>query len=227
MQEKPIANPNSSFGRCPHCDIYTQWDWKHIEEYGQYSGFDDLGNHKYEYYFYASECCNCHKHISYYKKALIYPKINLLIKPNIILDDYPKSKKLFMEALEVSPISPRAGLTLSRMCLEALVNDILKKHNEKPDKDFNKNIDKLFELDIITKKIKKLLSSARIIGNKSNHNFNIIDTENEPIVDDCITVLEAIDYILENIRISQEKEEKLNMLEKKVKGENTNNIKTE
>lgn len=158
---------------------------------------------------------------------MIYPKNYLLITPNIILDDYLKSKKLFMEAVEVSPISPRAGLTLSRMCLEALTNEILEKHNEKPNKDFNKNIDKLFELDIITIKIKNLLSSTRIIGNKTTHNFNIIDTENDPTVDDCITVLEVIDYILENIRIAQEKEEKLNMLEKKVKGENVDNIKIE
>lgn len=132
-----------------------------------------------------------------------------------------------MEAVEVSPISPRAGLTLSRMCLEALTNEILEKHNEKTNKDFNKNIDRLFELDIITIKIKNLLSSTRIIGNKTTHNFNIIDTENDPTVDDCITVLEVIDYILENIRIAQEKEEKLNMLEKKVKGENIDNIKIE
>ncbi|KLI52003.1 DUF4145 domain-containing protein [Brachyspira hyodysenteriae] len=227
MQEKPIANPRFSSGICPHCGIYTQWDWKYIKEYGQYSSYDRLGNHQYEYYFYASECRNCYKHISYYKNELIYPKIDLLIKPNIILDDYPKSKKLFMESVKVSPISPRAGLTLSRMCLEALTNEILEKHNEKPNKDFNKNIDKLFELDIITIKIKKLLSSTRIIGNKTTHNFNIIDTENEPTVDDCITVLEVIDYILENIRIAQEKEEKLNMLEKKVKGENVDNIKIE
>ena len=113
------------------------------------------------------------------------------------------------------------------MCLESLTNEILEKHNEKPNKDFNKNIDKLFELDIISIKIKNLLSSTRIIGNKTTHNFNIIDTENDPTVDDCITVLEVIDYILENMRIAQEKEEKLNMLEKKVKGENTDNIKTE
>ncbi|WP_367182142.1 DUF4145 domain-containing protein [Brachyspira sp.] len=80
------------------------------------------------------------------------------------------------------------------------------------EKDFNKNIDKLLELDIITVKIQKLLSSAGVIGNKSAHNFNITDTENEANADDCIAVLEVINYVLENIRIPQEKEEKLNTL---------------
>lgn len=102
------------------------------------------------YHGYISPCCICNEYIIYYKNKIIYPKIDLLIKPNIIFDNYPKSKKLFLEAIEVSLISPRAGLTLSRMCLESIVNDILEKHNEKPNKDFNKNIDKLFELDIIT-----------------------------------------------------------------------------
>lgn len=227
MQEKTIANPSSNFGICPHCGIYAEWDWKYIEEFNKYLYSDQFGRPKYQYYFYASKCISCNKYVAYYKEELIYPKIDLLIKPNIILDDYPKSKKLFLEAVEVAPISPRSGLTLSRMCLEALVNEILEINSQKVDQVFKNNIDKLLELEIITPRIYKELNTTRVIGNKATHNFNIIDTENDPTVDDCITVLEAIDYILENIRIVQDKEEKLNMLEKKVKGENVDNIKIE
>ena len=71
--------------------------------------------------------------------------------------------------------------------------------------------------------MKTLLTSARIIGNKSTHNFNIIDTDNEPNLEDAIAVLETIDYILENMRIAKDKEEKLSKLEKKIKGEPVNN----
>ena len=71
--------------------------------------------------------------------------------------------------------------------------------------------------------MKTLLTSARIIGNKSTHNFNIIDTDNEPDLKDAIAVLETIDYILENMRIAKDKEEKLSNLEKKIKGEPVNN----
>lgn len=38
MQEKPIANPNSISGTCPHCDIYIQWSWKPFAEYNSYMG---------------------------------------------------------------------------------------------------------------------------------------------------------------------------------------------
>lgn len=219
MEEKLIANPNSSSGICPHCGIYVKWNW---EKFAQYNVSYDL----YDRYFgQISRCYNCYEYVIYYKDKMLYPKIDLLIKPNIIFDSYPKSKKLFMEAVEVTPISPRAGLTLSRMCLESLVNDILEKYNEKPNKDFNKNIDRLFNLEIITKKIKDLLSSARIIGNKSTHNFNIIDTENDPIVDDCILVLEFINRVLEHIRTTLEESKELSILEKKVRGESIDNIK--
>ncbi|MBW5396389.1 DUF4145 domain-containing protein [Brachyspira pilosicoli] len=221
MQEKPIANPNSISGICPHCGIYIQWNW---EAFAEYSNGIDMYAH---YYGYIARCNDCYEYVIYYKGRMLYPKNILLINPNSIFNDYPKSKKLFIEAVEVSPISPRAGLTLSRMCLEALVNDILEKHNEKPNKDFNKNIDKLFELDIITSKIKELLSSVRIIGNKSTHNFNIIDTENEPMVDDCITILEFINRVLEHIRTTSEESEELSILERKLKGEKIDNIEDE
>lgn len=205
-----LANPNFRDGQCPNCGVYNTWGWNNFVR--EFNSFGCL-----------SYCQVCQEYIIYYNEELIYPKTNLLIKPNALFDNYQKSKKLFLEAVEVAPISPRAGLTLSRMCLEALTNEILEENKEKVDKDFKNNIDKLHELDIINSKLKTLLTSARIIGNKSTHNFNIIDTDNEPNLEDSIAVLETIDYILENMRIAKDKEEKLSKLEKKIKGEPVNN----
>ena len=205
-----LANPNFRDGKCPHCSIYRQWQWNNFINNFNVSG-------------YSTYCNVCQNYIIYFNEKIIYPKTNLLIKPNILFDNYQKSKKLFLEAVEVAPISPRAGLTLSRMCLEALTNEILEENKEKVDKDFKNNIDKLHELDIINSKLKTFLTSTRIIGNKSTHNFNIIDTDNEPDLKDAIVVLETIDYILENMRIAKDKEEKLSNLEKKIKGEPVNN----
>lgn len=208
---KNLATPNKDDGICPHCSIYKEWYWRLIKEN------DVISNVVIGHYTF---CNNCKQYIIYYGKKLLYPQNNLLIKPNELFSKYPKSKKLFLEAVEVSPISPRAGLTLARMCLESLTNEILQEHNEEIDDNFHKNIEKLYELDIISTRLKKLLSSARIIGNKSTHNFNIIDTENEPNLEDAESVLEAIDYILDNMRISSEKEIKLLQLEEKVKKKN-------
>lgn len=205
-----LANPNFRDGKCPNCGVYKTWGWNNFLV--EFNGSGCL-----------SYCQVCQEYIIYYNEELIYPKTNLLIKPNALFDNYQKSKKLFLEAVEVAPISSRAGLTLSRMYLEALTNEILEENKEKVDKDFKNNIDKLHELDIINSKLKTLLTSARIIGNKSTHNFNIIDTENEPNLEDAIAVLETIDYILENMRIAKDKEEKLYNLEKKIKGEPVNN----
>lgn len=201
-----LANPYIEDGKCPNCGVYKTWEWNNFVR--EFNGFG-----------YLTYCNVCQNYIIYFNEEIIYPKTNLLIKPNILFDNYQKSKKLFLEAVEVAPISPRAGLTLSRMCLEALTNEILEENKEKVDKDFKNNIDKLHKLDIINSKLKTLLTSARIIGNKSTHNFNIIDTDNEPDLEDTITVLEAINYILENVRI----EERLSNLEKKIKGEPVNN----
>lgn len=205
-----LVNPYEQDGKCPNCGVYKTWEWNNFVR-----EFNSFG--------YLSYCNVCQNYIIYYNEKLIYPKTNLLIKPNVLFDKYQKSKKLFLESVEVAPISPRAGLTLSRMCLEALTNEILEENNEKIDKDFKNNIDKLYNLDIINSKLKTLLTSARIIGNKSTHNFNIIDTDNEPDLEDAIVVLETIDYILENMRIAKDKELKLSNLEKKIKGEITNN----
>lgn len=205
-----LVNPYEQDGKCPNCGVYKTWEWNNFVR-----EFNSFG--------YLSYCNVCQNYIIYYNEKLIYPKTNLLIKPNVLFDKYQKSKKLFLESVEVAPISPRAGLTLSRMCLEALTNEILEENNEKIDKDFKNNIDKLYNLDIINSKLKTLLTSARIIGNKSTHNFNIIDTDNEPNLEDAIVVLETIDYILENMRIAEDKELKLSNLEKKIKGEITNN----
>ena len=203
---KNIANPNSEDGKCPNCGVYKTWEWNNFLI--EFNSFGCL-----------SYCNVCQEYIIYYNEELIYPKTDLLIKPNVLFDNYQKSKKLFLEAVKVAPISPRAGLTLSRMCLEALTNEILEENNEKIDKDFNNNINKLYDLDIINSKLKNILTSARIIGNKSTHNFNIIDTNNEPNLKDAIAVLETINYILENVKI----EERLSNLEKKLKGESVNN----
>lgn len=210
---KSLATPNKDDGICPHCSIYREWYWRLIKE-NDVIGSVVISNAVIGHYTF---CNNCKQYIIYYGKKLLYPQNNLLIKPNELFSKYPKSKKLFLEAVEVSPISPRAGLTLARMCLESLTNEILQEHNEKIDDNFHKNIEKLYELDIINTRLKKLLSSARIIGNKSTHNFNIIDTENEPNLEDAESVLETIDYILDNMRISSEKETKLLQLEEKVK----------
>ena len=205
---KGLVAPHSNDGKCPHCDIYRQWSWNYFAKTYE----EPLG--------YVTYCNNCNNHTIYYNGKLIYPKNTLLIKPNVLFNEYPKAKKLFLEAVEVSPLSPRAGLTLARMCLEALTNEILEKKGETIDENFHNNIEELHKLDIISLKLKTLLSSTRIIGNKSTHNFNIIDTENEPNVEDAIMVLETIDHILENMRISIEKEEKLSQLEEKVKAKN-------
>ena len=139
-----LANPYIEDGKCPNCGVYNTWDWNNFVR--EFHGFG-----------YLTYCNVCQNYIIYFNEEIIYPKTNLLIKPNILFDNYQKSKKLFLEAVEVAPISPRAGLTLSRMCLEALTNEILEKHNEKIDKDFKNNIDKLHELDIINSKLKTLL----------------------------------------------------------------------
>lgn len=206
---KGLAEPNVKDGKCPHCDIYREWRWDYFAvDIGQPLGC-------------VTYCNQCKNRTIYYNGELIYPKNTLLMKPNILFDKYKKSKKLFLEAVEVSPISPRAGLTLARMCLESLTNEILQEYNEKIDEQhFNKNIEKLYELDIISAKLKTLLSSARIIGNKSTHNFNIIDTDNEPNLEDAEKVLKVINYILENIRIATENEKDLLELEKRIKEKN-------
>ena len=199
--EKQNLTCNASYGECPVCGVNKQWDW-----YG--SNYPNIQH---------TNCGHCDSRIIFYDDKLIYPKANPYIKPNELLNNYPKSEKLFSESIGVSEASPRAGLALSRMCLESLVGDILKEAGDTLADTFSKNVEKLLTHDIITNKIKKILDDVRVIGNKSIHNFNIIETDNEPTLNDCMLVWKAISHILDSLKLSKELEVDLNELSEKVK----------
>lgn len=190
MGEK-ILSCNDDYASCPCCSINQAWEWEGYDHYNGCRG-------------YYTRCKFCKQIHIFYENKLVYPHITTHIKPHILFTQYPKSQILFNESLAVASNSPRAGLTLSRMCLECLVREILVGLEETPKEKFLSNIEKLLELEIINNKIKKLLDDTRVIGNKSIHNFNLIDSENEVTLDDCMVIWKATNYILESLKMAQD-----------------------
>ena len=208
MIEEKILSCDDEYAKCPICGMNLSWKWYYYGE-GTYENNKFLGL--------FTKCNNCNQIFIALSEKIIYPRITSHIKPHELFAQYTKSSKLFNESLAVASDSPRAGLTLSRMCLECLVHEILIERNEKPSDNFSVNIKKLLELEIITNKIKNLLDDTRVIGNKSTHNFNLIDSENEVVLDDCMVVWKAINHILESLSSVQKLDADITNLKDKVK----------
>lgn len=206
--EEKILTKAAAYGKCITCGVNQGWFWHRFIDYYN-RNMNDIVT--------GAFCGHCQEAHIFYGDDLVYPRISKHVSTHELLNSYPKAKKLFEESLAVASDSPRAGLALSRMCLECLTHEILIQANIEPDVNFSANIEKLRELEIITQKIKSLLDDTRVIGNKSAHNFNVIDTENEIILDDCIIVWKAINHIFDSLKISQELDKELSDLKDKVK----------
>lgn len=207
MIEEKILSCDDEYAKCPICGVNHSWNWR-----GYGVGFYQVG----EIVGLFTACKHCNQIFITLEEEIVYPRITSHIKPHELFKQYPKSEKLFNESLAVASDSPRAGLTLSRMCLECLVHEILIERNETPNNNFSLNIKRLLELEIITNKVKKLLDDTRVIGNKSTHNFNLIDSENEVVIDDCMVVWKAINHILESLSSAQKLDADISDLRNKV-----------
>ncbi len=137
--KQEIINVHTNHAICPSCGCFTWWDWYFVTESDPYDGKIDpfggyyINNNKNKgFRIAATQCSSCKQICVFHDGKMIYPKANVHIKPHELFNDYPKSKKLFEESLAVASASPRAALTLSRMCLESLVNEILEQLNETP-----------------------------------------------------------------------------------------------
>ena len=225
MSEVTILKPLDEYAICPSCGVSLEWsNWRRfVGQYNMdnYTYINSLSFQKTNYplldFVVFVICKQCKIQHIFYGEKLIYPRVSTHTKPHILLDNYPKSKILFNESLAVANDSPRAGLTLSRMCLESLVNDIFSQRGESINPtQFNVNIKKLVELDIINSRIERMLDNTRVIGNKSTHNFNLIESEDINI-EDCELVWKAINHIMDSIKHAQDLDEDLNLLVTKVK----------
>ncbi len=225
MKEEPkIINIFTNHGVCPSCGCFIWWKWHFIkvntyegiitDPFGCFEITNNDGTTLTAHRVSATQCSQCKQICIFHDGEMIYPRITTHVKPHELFIKYSKSQKLFNESLAVASDSPRAALTLSRMCLESLVNEILTGLGEKPSENFKLNIDKLEELEIITAKTKKLLDNARIVGNKSTHNFNLIDTENDVTIDDCIIVWNVCNRILESLKFHDGDENLINLVNK-------------
>lgn len=212
MLEEKILTLHEEYAKCANCGVNRWWGWGQIKEIMHKDKNDMI-----RFSVWATQCGHCGQVHIFHQGDLVYPRMSAHVKTHELLNNYPKAKKLFEESLAVASDSPRAGLALSRMCLECLIHEILDQADIKPEPNFSHNVEKLLKLEIINLRIKVLLDDTRVIGNKSLHNFNVIDTENEITFEDCIIVWKAINHILDSLKLLQELDKDLSDLKDKVK----------
>lgn len=211
-ESENILSRKIAYAKCPLCGVNHSWDWLSWDGASRlYCIINKEGSEKIVF----TQCLHCEQDFIFYKNEMIYPMVSIDITENIYLKNYPKSQTLFKESCLVGRLSPRAAMTLSRMCLDNLVSEILQKENL-PTSQFNANIETLHKNELISTKIKDRFNDIRIIGNKSTHNVNIIDTDNDVTIEDCIFIWKTINTILEFIRVNHQTDEELPNLRNKV-----------
>ena len=225
--------------RCANCNTVQNWEWEHPKTEDEIYREQEAELYQDQDFDYELElnysmglirekptewnittCANCKKQWVFNYNQLINPLIENSIEVDKIdfIIQYPRVEKLWDESVACAKFSPRAGLTLSRMCVECLAKDILIEVEVEQKENFLANIKKMTELHIIDDKIEEFINKVRVVGNKSTHNFTLIDTEKEVTLDDCRLVWQAINYILGYLKRSATMSSDLSELEDKLKG---------
>ena len=162
----PPAFELTSFN-CPHdkCGVFAKQFWTYADTRDMEMSKGGLKPVSYgsilDYAF--SKCDHCNKFSVWdlKKKTLIHPRISR----NFDTTDVPEPLVLdYNEACLVIYDSPKASATLSRRCLQAILNE-----NGFSDRDLSKGISKAIESNKLTQQLAEDLDYVRIIGNFAAH----------------------------------------------------------
>ena len=151
----------------------------------------------------TSQCMHCQKLSIWYEEKMLYPK--MLETPEATKDMPDKIKKIYDEAREVEPVSPRAAAVLLRIALEELLNSLEPKPKGNSP---HEKIIYLLNKNVLSKKILSALDSLRIVGSSSAHsNVQIwnIDLTGKDNRDITYKLFKLINYIVTRT-ISDDKE---------------------
>ena len=147
---------------CPHCNVYAKQEWFELS----YSA---------DYYVSTHELCIC-SHCDQNSiwntssKTIVDPSITTNIPPH---EDMPEEiKSLYMEALSVIDLSPKASSALLRLALQNLM-PLIGANTGK----INEDIAKLVR-EGLPEEIQQALDYCRVIGNNAVHpnELNLDDT---------------------------------------------------
>lgn len=208
---------------CPNCGIYSHQEWTEIIPGGIKSQLSTglrrkspaavsvthVNDHLINNEGVISKCYQCYKPAYWVKGVLVYPRTSQVPPPN---PDMPENvMEIYLEAREISPLSPRASAALLRLALEILLPQV----GAKQDK-----IDKMIGQLVgegIPKEVEKALDGVRVIGNEAVHP-GTIDVEDNP--DIAFALFKLLNFIVDRM-ITQKKdiEEIYNLIpENKLKG---------
>jgi hypothetical protein len=149
---------------CPYfnCQTKTHQDWfqlSYLKDSGEGTGSNVV--HPLTF-LYVSQCYTCKKYSVWHAMKLIYPlEVKLEIKPNEDLSE--EIKKDFIEAGQITNVSPRGAAALLRLCIQKLCVQLGEKGH-----DINFDIGSLVTKGL-NSKIQKALDIVRVIGNEAVH----------------------------------------------------------
>lgn len=146
---------------CPHCNVYAKQVWLSLVSNGYI-----IKTHR------LCQCSHCNKTSIWNvdKKIMVDPVMTTNIPPHV---DMPAEiKALYLEALSVIDLSPKASSALLRLALQNLM-PLLGANTGKLDKDIAKLVAEGLPVEI-----QQALDYCRVIGNNAVHpnELNLDDT---------------------------------------------------
>lgn len=193
---------------CPRCSVYAKQTWfgtcasiKTLEVGSGRSGSWRVKEHDLTdaIDLEVSLCDACNQYAIWLEEALLYPANVSVPKSH---GDMPEEvSKLYNEAAQVLPVSPRAAAALLRLALQKLLGLV-----GCEGKNINNDIKHLMKSKDITTDMQKALDVLRVFGNNSVHPGQI-DLNEDP--EKVRAMFAFINYVVDGL-ISRKKQ--INML---------------
>lgn len=187
---------------CPNCRVYAKQEWytlqlkdafDHIigrprnvfDMKSQPNGVED---HLPESDMAFAQCSSCDELSIWLRKELIFPRESIIEDPNNFMPE--EVKKLYEEARQVFPISPRSSAALLRLALEVLLPSIgAKKGN------INDMIGQLARESKTIARVSKAMDILRVTGNNAVHP-GVLDLSGEDSRDTSATLFKILNIIV-------------------------------
>jgi hypothetical protein len=150
-----IPNARADSFTCPHCRVYSEQKWHHLQSNLGSGGTDQIGS--------VGRCTSCGGYTIWIDGEMYYPKASTAPHAHEEMPD--DVRRDFDEARLVLDDSPRAAAALLRLAIQRLMEN----HLGAEGYSLNDQIGNLVEDGDISPRLQRALDAVRVIGNNSVH----------------------------------------------------------
>lgn len=196
------ASYGESAFNCPRCSVYAKQEWYALDFRTVQAQFGLARHNVFEkkevsaadlhitggFGITYSECAACEEMSIWSDEELVYPRKSNIEKPKELMPE--EVKKLYEEARDVFPMSPRSSSALLRLALEILLPHIGAEKGS-----INDMIGQLARERRAIERVLKAMDVVRVTGNNAVHP-GVLDVSEENSREISISLFKILNYIV-------------------------------